>query len=545
MNDQLDLTPRRIAGVFRRRAPLVLLCFVVAVGVALAYTLHARKEYTATASLLFNNTPLSQQIAGLQAVANVDVQSQQDTNIQLLKLGNLAQKTAVKVGHGLTAGAVAGSVGVSPEGDTTVVNVSSTLASPVLAAKVATTYAQLFVSEQENGNRQYYESALATVEGQIAKLSPSQAGGAQGLALQNRAQSLATLAQLRNDTVSLAQAAGVPGSASSPSIKRDVIAAGLLGLLLGVALAFAVERLDQRFREPEELESLSGLPLLGAVPDSSALRRGGRGVRGSTQTVEVADAFQFVRMRLRYFNVDRDLRTLAVVSAQPGDGKSTIAHWLADAAAGTGSRALVIETDLRRPTLAEELGVASGPGLADVLIGARTLEDVVQTAEIVSGGGDGADERRLDVVVAGALPPNAAEMLESQAMSDVLRLAKASYDFVVIDTPPLGAVSDSLPLMRRVDGVVIVAGMGRARRDVALQLADTLRSVDAPLLGVIANRVKTRGAGPYGYTYDVKNAARRDAGHPGQGDTAETTNGVAIADTVPSGDGAAVPSDRQ
>ena len=507
-----DLTPRRILDVFRRRAPLVLVCFVVAVGVALAYSLHAQKQYTATASLLFNNTPLSQQVAGLQAVPNVNPQAQQDTNTLLLKLGDLAQKTAARVGHGLTPGAVADSVSVSPQGDTTAVNVSSTLASPALAAQVANTYAGVFVSEQENGSHQYYESALATVEAQIAKLSRAQAAGAQGLALESRAQSLATLAQLRTDTVTLVQAAAVPSSPSAPSIKRDVIVAGLLGLLLGVGLALGVERLDQNLREPEELESIYGLPLLGAVPQSSALRRDGRSSRESTLPGAVADAFQFIRVRLRYFNVDRDLQTLAIVSSQSGDGKTTIAHCLADAAAAAGLRALLIEVDLRRPTLADEAGVESGPGLADVLIGARTLEDATQTAKLIGGGHDREDERNLDVIVAGALPPNPGEMLESHAMLEVLQQAKANYDFVVIDTPPLGAVSDSLPLMGHVDGVVIVAGMGQNRRDVAQRLAATLRSADAPLIGVIANRVKARGGYGYGYGYGyARKADLRDA----------------------------------
>jgi succinoglycan biosynthesis transport protein ExoP len=523
---EFDPTPRRILDVFRRRAPLVLVCFLVAVGASLAYTLHAQKRYTATVSLLFNDTPLSQQVAGLQAVPNTNVQSQQDTNTQLLKLPDVAQQTAARVGHGLTGGTVAGSVSVSPQSDTTVVNVSSTLASPALAAQVANTYASVFINAQDNGDRQYYESALATVEGQIAKLSPTQATGAQGLALQQRAQSLSTLAQLRNDTVKLVQAATVPSSPSSPSKTRNVFLAALLGLVLGVVLAFGVERLDQSLREPEELESIYGLPLLGAVPDSSALRRGGRGLRAGGLPAGVGDTFQFIRARLRYFNVDRDLRTLAIISAQPGDGKTTIAHWLADAAAAMGSRTLLIEADLRRPTLADEARVRPGPGLTDVLMGARVLEDVIQKAELTTASEEPESERYLDVVVAGALPPNPAEMLESHAMSEVLKQAKAKYDFVVIDTPPLGAVSDSLPLLRIVDGVAIVAGVGTNRRDVAKRLAATLRSVDAPLIGVIANRVKSRAMDGYGYEYgaDPEKVAQNMATAQTNGGTPSETN---------------------
>jgi capsular exopolysaccharide synthesis family protein len=249
------------------------------------------------------------------------------------------------------------------------------------------------------------------------------------------------------------------------------------------------------------LEKIYGLPLLGVVTENPALRRG-RSVRSqSTAASSAGDTFQFIRARLRYFNVDRDLRSLAIVSAQSGDGKTTVAHWLADATAAVGSRALLIEADLRRPTLAEELGVSVGPGLTDVLIGAQSLESVVQKAKLVTVASDDDDLHRLDVVVAGALPPNPAEMIESRAMAEVVAQAAAHYEFVVIDTAPLGAVSDCLPLLRIVDGVAVVAGMGLDRRDDAQRLAATLSSVEAPVLGVIANRVKARGSSGYGYGY--------------------------------------------
>ena len=531
----------RILRVVRRRGPLVLICVIVAVAAALAYSLHAQKEYTSTASLLFNNTPVSQQVAGLAPVVNTAQQSQQDTNTQLLKLGDLALRTADEVGHGLTQHSVSDSVAVSPQGDTTLVNVAATMASPSLAARVATTYANVFVNEQENANHQYYSAALDTVERQIASLTPSQAQGAQGLALENRAQSLATLAQLRSNSVQLAQAATVPTSASSPRTVRNVTVAALLGLLFGVALALTLERFDQRIRDPDELERTYGLSLLGAIPESRSLRRTRRGQSPGSQSALVADTFQFVRTRLRYFNVDRDLRTVAIVSSLPGDGKTTVAHWLANATAAVGSRALLIETDLRRPTLAEEVHVNSGPGLADVLIGARAFEEVIQRVSLIHAGPDRGSERGFDVIVAGALPPNPAEMLESKAMAALLDHAKSSYDLVVLDTSPLGPVSDALPLLRHVDGVAIVAAMSLSRRDVARRLKETLTSVDASLLGVVANRVKGRGAEGYGYGYNSYTGATPQTPEPTTGDS----NGRVPAESVDDSVEVGVPKSRQ
>jgi len=489
--------------VIRRRAPAVILCVIIAIGAAVALTVTQPKKYTATASVLFNNTPLSQQVAGLQPVATNSAASQQDTNVQLLSLGDVPQKTASQVGHGLSKQAVSDSITIEPVGDTTVVNVSATMTSPALAAEVANTYAAIFVSEQENANHQYYSSALITVESQLAKLSPRQRQGAQGLALGDRAQSLATLSQLQSGTVQVAQAASVPTSPSSPRTKRDIAVAGILGLGLGLILALTIDRLDQRIREPEELEAIYGLPLLGVVPESPTLKRG---LTVASPAGAAGDSFQFIRAHLRYFNVDRDLRTLAIVSGAPGEGKTTISYGLASAAAAMGVRVLVIETDLRRPTLAQQAGVEVAPGLADVVIGSVSLEDATQTISLASSASDPSGERSLDVLVAGALPPNPAEILESHAMEAVLSHAKATHELVVIDTPPLSAVSDAIPLLQKVDGVVMVASVGRSHRDAAKRLRETLSTLDAPLLGVIANRGKTRGGYGYGYGYGYESA---------------------------------------
>ncbi len=220
-----------------------------------------------------------------------------------------------------------------------------------------------------------------------------------------------------------------------------------------------------------------------------------------------AEAFHLIRAHLRYFNVDRELRTLLVASAAPGDGKTTVARHLAGAAARMGSRVLLLEADLRHPTLAQQLDLQSGPGLSDVLIGAVSLSEATQMIDLDSSALERSPTRALDVLVAGAaLPPNPGELIESHAMEALLERAKSTYDLVVIDTPPLAAVSDAFPLLRKVDGVIIVGRVGRNRRDVAERLHETLAGAGAPLLGVIANGFKPGRLGSYGYGYGYGNA---------------------------------------
>jgi capsular exopolysaccharide synthesis family protein len=493
-------------GILRRRAAFVVLCLVVVAGVAFGFSKHQTKKYTATASLVFNSNQLSEQVAGLQAVGSGGSQApQQQTNLKLVQLGDMAEKTANGLGRGLTKDRVREALSVSAQGESNIVDVSATATSPGLAAAIANTYVDQFVREQQTSNHAYYASALLLVNKQLAALSSKQKLSPAGVALENRAQSLGVLAELQSGDVQVAQPATTPTAPSSPKTTRNTILGALLGLLLGVGLAFLLERLDRRIREPKDLERIYGLPLLGVIPESKALSRSTRGNGGPRPALSAgeAESFHLIRAHLRYFNVDRELHTIMVASAAPGDGKTTIARHLGAAAATMGSRVLLMEVDLRRPTLAQGLGIPAGPGLSDVLIGSLSLDEAVRSIAIDAPSGEGSGGRKLDVLVSGAvLPPNPGELVESRAMEAVLGQAKAVYDLIVIDTPPLTAVSDAFPLLRKVDGVIIVGRVGRNRRDVAERLHETLQSVGAPLLGVIANGVKTGGLDAYSYSYD-------------------------------------------
>ncbi len=534
-SEQANLSIEQVLGVLRRRAPWILLCCLLVAGAAFGFSRHQTKKYTATASLVFNNNQLGQQVAGLPVANSNNQQAQQSTNVKLVQLGDMAAKTASLLGQGLTKEKVSTDLSVSAQGESNIVNVAATAITPALAADIANTYTSQFVSEQQRSNHAYYAAALALVNKQLAVLSPRERAGTAGLALQDRAQSLGVLAELRNGNVEVAQAATIPTSPSSPKTSRNTILGAMLGLLLGLGLAFLLERLDRRIREPKDLEAIYGLPLLGVVPESSALSRSARGGKnaGTVLPAGESEAFHLIRAHLRYFNVDRELRTLLVASAAPGDGKTTIARHLTAAAARMGSRVLLIEADLRRPTLARQLDAHSGPGLADVLIGAVPLNEAIQLIDLGATSGDNARGKTLDVLVAGAvLPPNPGELVESHAMEALLERAMLSYDLIVIDTPPLTAVSDAFPLLRKVDGVIIVGRVGRNRRDIADRLHETLTGAGAPLLGVIANGFKARRNAPYSYAYDY---APPGAAPPASTAPASSNGAVSADEPVPTG----------
>lgn len=535
--EQTNLSLEQVLGILRRRVPWILLCFVLVAAAAYGFSKHQTKKYTASVSLVFSNNQLGQQVAGLPVVSSNNQQAQQSTNLKLVQLGDMAAKTAALLGQGLTKDQVSADLSVSAQGESNIVNVSATANSPALAAGIANTYTGQFVTEQQNSNHAYYASALALVNKQLAALSAKQRAGTAGLALQDRAQSLGVLAELRNSNVEVAQAAAIPTSPSSPKVSRNTILGGVLGLILGFGVAFLLDRFDRRIREPKDLEAIYGLPLLGVVPESAAISGSVRGKKNVKQALPPgeAESFHMIRAHLRYFNVERELRTLLVASAARGDGKTTIAHHLASAAARMGSRVLLMEADIRHPTLAQRLDVQSGPGVCDVLIGAASLSEATQMIDLDSAPVDGSGSRTLDVLVAGAvLPPNPGELIESHAMEALLERARSTYDLVVIDTPPLAAVSDAFPLLRKVDGVIIVGRVGRNRRDVAERLHKTLTGAGAPLLGVIANGFKAGRLDAYGYGYGYGYADRGAGGRP----TAEISpNDAASAEPVPTARG--------
>jgi Mrp family chromosome partitioning ATPase len=492
-----------VLRALRQRVLLILGCVILSAAVAFALSERQHKRYTATASIYFRSLQADQAAAGVPS-SQFDQQSQTDTNLKLATLPRIAAATAAAVGPAVTAAGVAANVSVAQQGDSNLATVSATSSTPALAATVANTYAQQIVADHTRTNQSYYQQALRAVNLEYQTLQPLQKLNLTGAALLDRASALQVLAQFQASEVQVAQPAGVPTSPSSPKVVRNTVLGGLLGLLLGLALAMLLARVDRRLRDPADLPEVYGAPLIAVIPHSARLKqRSPRGLAKMPGPAE-AEVFSLLRARIRYFNVDRQVRTVLITSAEAGEGKTTVAMNLAFAAAEVGSRVLLVECDLRRPTVARHLGVEPSQGISDVLLGERPLEEAIQRVDlpapanghVASAGSEAADKshlEHLDVLVAGGvLPPNPAQVIESYAMDSLLLRAKGAYDLVVIDAPPLAAVSDAFPLLGQADGVVVVSRLRRARRDVAARLRQTLESANAPLIGIVANDYRRR-----------------------------------------------------
>lgn len=502
---QSDL--ERVLVVLRRRAWLILLCVVVAGGAAFGFSKLQQKEYSASASLLFRNPGFAEDLFGSTTPGfNSDPTREAATNEKLVGLAVVGARAA-KFLPGLSPGEVSRMVSVSSEGEADLVSVTATSPDPVQAKRVANTFARQFIDFRAGTEKAKLLEAKKLAEEELDRLSPQQEKGPRGQALSRGAEKLGILASLQTGDAELVQPATVPKAPSSPKTLRNTVIGIVLGFILGLGLAFAFERLNRRLREPEEVRKAFDVPLLATIPQSKAIDEASLGAADVELPFVADEAFRMLRASLRYFNIDHKMRSVMVTADTPEVGKSTVAWNLARVAAA-GSKVVVVEADLRNPSFRRGPGL--GLGLAELLTGQAQLEEVIQARPLRSVGQDRAGS--IDVITAGSIPPNPAELLESQVMSDLIATLSARYDLVVIDTPPLSVVSDALPLLAHVDGVLVVVRMGRTSRESTARLIEQLHRFGAAVLGVVANGVKQRKSRRYAYGYGYYGGARSENG---------------------------------
>jgi polysaccharide biosynthesis transport protein len=459
------MTPlERALLIARRNWILLLVCFLVVPGAALAYSLAQTPEYTASASLLFTEKNASE----------VNPERAAATNLQLVSLDQVAARTARTLTVAdLTAAEVSDKVSVSPAGESDLVTVEATDQDPRLAATIANEFAKQFIAFRRDANRAKVLKAEGLVEARLNELTPAELAGPEGEALEERRRALTIRATLQTGEAQLVQPATEPGSPSSPKKTRNVALGILLGLMLGISLALLRDQFDRRLKTAEEAEGAFGLSVLATIPQSRQI--------GDTAGVttglkgEEAEAFRMLRANLQYFGIDEELRSILITSSASEDGKTMVAWNLALAEAHAGKRVLYIEADLRRPTLAERLRLSDEKGLGLVLAGSLEAKAAIQKA------------RGVDVLPAGPMPPNPAELIDSQRMESLLDWAGREYDRVVVDTPPAAIVADALPLIKQVDRVLVVVRLRHTARDAAEHLGEQLTNIEAPVIGIVVN----------------------------------------------------------
>lgn len=292
------------------------------------------------------------------------------------------------------------------------------------------------------------------------------------------------------NNVSVIDRAETPVDPVAPKPLINLALAGLLGLLLGAAVVFLLELLDESLKTPADVETKLGLTLLGSVPllaTPEALAQAAKDPRSG-----FSEAYHSIRSALQFARASGTPKTLLVTSSQPGEGKSTTSVAVARAFARMGKSVLLIDGDLRNPSLHKLFGVPNRTGLSSVLDGGDLTEAVQRT-----------EESHLALMSSGPRPVSPADLLSSPALANLLDLVSESFDLILIDGPPVMGLADATILAHAVEGVVFVSGAGIVRRGAALTAIDRLKTAGADVIGGVLERFDAKRAnlGGYGYEY--------------------------------------------
>jgi tyrosine-protein kinase len=372
-----------------------------------------------------------------------------------------------------------GSITATPDEETNFITITATSTDPETAANIANAYGAAVRSSRADRARAQIAPAIRRINRNLAELDPGDTNGRRQLSEQ--LQRLRALYAAQGNNAQVIEPAAPSSAPVSPQPRRNAMLGLVLAIFVGVGLVFLIEVLDRRIRDVDELERITGLPLLGIVPVA--------GLDGSRPTAELMEAFQTVRASLTYFNIDRRLTSVAVCSPLKGDGKTTVATNLARTIARTGKRVTLVDTDLRRPQVDARVGNRADMGLGDVLVGEATLPDVLLETEV--------EGTKMRILPSGAPPPNPSELIASGRMRIVLTELVSMMDLVIIDTPPILQVADSIPLLEQVSGVIVIARLGKTTREEMRRLMKVIDEAGGTALGLVATAVKTKGL--YGY----------------------------------------------
>jgi succinoglycan biosynthesis transport protein ExoP len=362
----------------------------------------------------------------------------------------IAAQVARQLGGGATADSVGSAVSVSPVIETQLLRISAEDRNPGKAQLLANTYAATVI--------QYVHQYLGTTAGA---------------------------------SVALAASATRPTAPARPRPTLYVLVAAILGLFIGVGLAFLLERLDTRLRTGDEVRERFDELILARMP-----RRG----RTSASLNAFNEAFGLLRTNLRFASPDGSPGLIAVTSARDGEGKTTCVVQMALSIAEVNSRVVVVDADFRRPMLQQALMPDTHeplrPGFSNYLVDGCALEEIIHDT----------GHPNVELVPTGPLPPNPSAFLESQRVEPALRELAERADLVLVDCPPLSAGADALTLAGRVDGVIVVIDLDRSNERAVRDVLHQLRAVHAPILGFVLNRDRLA---EFAYSYEYAGQSSR------------------------------------
>jgi capsular exopolysaccharide synthesis family protein len=505
--------PRAYLRPVWARKWLILVILIVATGATYYHYDRQPSVYEASTQIYVQTTAIDQVLGG--SATYVDNKRVTANQARLISTRQVAERVAEKLNFEGDPGALLGALTVTPAAETDFVTVTARANSPTDAAERANAFAEAFSEVRSSSNRDRIEEALAQARAELSSLPGGEAASAARDEARSRVRQLEAVTQLPAGGAQVTDEALPPSARIEPHPVKNAVFAFVLALLFSVGLVFLIELFDRRIKTIEDVDSTYPFPILAVVPhetDPSPQKNGELEFAKSLR-----EAFRSLRTSIGLTSLDRETKTIIVTSAVASEGKSTVIRNLALAYAEAGLRVKVVETDLRRPTLANVFGVERRPGLTDVLAKSASIDDALQHVAIHTSEKDrvavevGATEAAaaaalqeggLRVLTSGPQPPNPPGVLAAERTHQLLDDLAAGSDIVLVDSPPLLAVSDAVPLLSRADAVVLVARLGRTTAAAGKRLVEIVGMIpDVHVAGVVVNDVPSGRLSETGFEY--------------------------------------------
>lgn len=438
--------------ILRKRWVGIAMITLAVLAVAAIVTLITTPLYSATARMFFS-VQTGDSISDLNQGSNF-AERQMSSYAEVATSPLVLEPVVDELGLSDTPQALANSLMVSVPSNTVTLSIEATHEDPVIAADIANAVAaQLAVT--------------------VGDLSPAQADGTEAV------------------RATILTPATSPSQPSSPNIPVNLALGVLVGLALGVGFAVLREVTDTKIRGERDIAQLTDTAVIGHVVFDKATPTHPVYMEHDPSGT-LAEAIRRLRTNLQFVDLAGKPKSIVMTSSVAGEGKSTTAINLAVALAQAGSRVVLIDADLRRPSVAEYLGLEGSVGLTTVLIGRAEIEDVIQPYR----------DLPLEILTSGQLPPNPSELLGSRAMAALLEQLTQSHDYVILDCPPLLPVTDAAVLSKLAGGALVVAGADRIHKAQLTEALGNLEQVEARVLGIVLNKVERTDPSGYYYTYE-------------------------------------------
>ncbi len=516
MEKKLNLHPFWLS--IRHWLWLLLGCALLAATIAYAITSQMPSIYKATVTLMIQqsaSTGISEYTALLMS------ERQASTYAEIIKEEPVIQAMIAQQGLDITPKEVQRKLSVELIRNTQLIRLKVEDSDSYRASRMANGIADALIAQSQTLQEARYADSLSNMQNQmqeLAALIEEMTETADALKASTTSEEQAELARLqtilasyRNSYASLLQTyeqtrltaansadnivilsrAQEPANKIGPSGLRNALLAGFITIVLSLGILFLIEYLDDTVKTPDDVNiALGGIGVLGAIGQLS--KKDEELVTLAHPLSPISEAFRALRTNIRFTSVDKPIKTLLVTSAGPSEGKSLVISNLAVTMAQAGLKVIVVDADLRRPRIHKIFGYNTPSG---------GLTESLLEGEL-NGRLQATSAEGLEVLAAGELPPNPAELLGSQKMQDLLGLMTQRADIVLVDSPPVLPVTDAVVLAREVDAVLLIATAGETRRVTLQQSVGALRQVSANIIGIILNRVSTvRGGYYYYYQY--------------------------------------------